>query len=202
MNIYFNIIKKFNLDNYFNIILNYNKSNNAPYHNMYHLLCVMKNCFAIAKSEGYTNKEIRPLLIAALFHDFNHSMGKKKDSENVKEAIKEFLKYSEESKEDNEKIVAIIEATEFPYVIDKLNQEQKIIRDADLMQIFADNYFQQNILGLAEEFSSPLSKFLEGQTKFMDEVKFNTEYGKRISNKYLDDKKEDCEYLKQVLSKK
>ena len=56
--------------------------------------------------------------------------------------------FSKEDKESNNKIVANIKATQYPYVLDQdsLSLEQLIIRDADLLQGVRDDYHQQVII--------------------------------------------------------
>ena len=64
-----------------------NPSNNVPYHGIDHLFEVFKFSYSI--SQFVTNDEINKLelLMACLFHDYNHSCGKLKDSENISNAI-------------------------------------------------------------------------------------------------------------------
>lgn len=203
MNTSFSIINRFKLDDYLKIVLEKSTSNHAPYHNLFHVLCMIKNCHLIAVSENLNPSEIRLLLIAVLFHDFGHSMGAKKDTENVKDAIKAFEKYSKESPAYNQKIIEIIKATEYPYVIDEkdLTFEQKVIRDADLLQLFEPNYIQQNLLGLSKEMNLPIIDLLKGQKKFMDSIKYHTAYAKAVAEEMLKSRYEDGEYLLALLER-
>jgi predicted metal-dependent HD superfamily phosphohydrolase len=197
------IIKKNKLENYFRKFILYNNSNDLPYHNFFHTMCVMQNCFLIAYDLEMAELEIRALLIAAMFHDFNHSGGKLKDTENVKIAINGFLTASEEDDDVNNLVVDIIRATEFPYVIpeDELTIYQKIIRDADLMQTFEKNYLQQNWIGLASEMNSNLILALENSEKFWSNVKFHTDFAKKQSEKYMPSRFEDVKFLLNILKK-
>jgi HD superfamily phosphodiesterase len=145
MDEFLEIIKKFKLEYYLNVILTNNNGNTNLYHNFYHTQCVTTNCYKIAiDTDTYEENDIKILLIAALFHDFNHSGGKlKNDSENVKLAIEGFQKYTKESKEDTEFICDLIKITEFPYNADndsKLSIRQQILRDADVMQWLEPNF--------------------------------------------------------------
>lgn len=185
MNQYFTIIKNYNLEDYFSKLLVWNTANKAPYHNLYHTLCVMKNCLKIVEYENI-DTNIRNLLVASLFHDFNHSQGSAPDSWNVKKAIEIFLEFSQETDVESEKIVDIIKATEYPYVITDLNIEQKIIRDADLLQIFEDNYFQQNIVSLGIEMRKDLKESLEMSLKFYSNLNYYTMYGKKIHTENIE----------------
>lgn len=173
------------------IIIN-NKSNNGPYHNLNHLLTVLKYCYLGAKSEGIKNeKELRELLIAAVFHDVNHSLGKEKDDVNVKNSkkiIKEFVK-QEEVDVDVEYINTLLDATQYPYTLDgkDLGLRQGIIRDADLMQVFEYNWIHQNIAGLSNELKMNFLDFVAPQRKFLDSVEFNTNWGKDMKKKHWEE---------------
>ncbi len=180
------LIKEYSLDEYFSILLTKNKSNHLPYHNLYHGLSVMRNSYYIDILDFKSDqKYLRELLLAALFHDFNHSGGKSSDKENVLGSIDQFLKYSKESEEANYRIINIIKATQFPYVIDDkdLNYHQKIIRDADMLQACEDNYLQQVILGLSKEFNADLKTFCENQIKFLNNLVLYTDAANKIWNK-------------------
>lgn len=194
MNKYFEIIRKYNLEKYFGILLKENTANDAPYHNMYHTLCVMYNSYQICISDyQLSNNEIRTILIAALFHDFGHSMGKLKDDENVKNAIKAFDYYSEEH--NNEEIKSIIQATQYPYIDIQESIYTIIIRDADMMQIFADNYFQQNIISLGVEFNKDTLGSLEMSLNFFKSIKFNTKYAIAMFEKEITTKINDIQFM-------
>ena len=194
MNQYFNIIEDYNLEDYFSKLLVWNTANKAPYHNLYHTLCVMKNCLKIVEYENI-DTNIRNLLVASLFHDFNHSQGSAPDSWNVKKAIETFLEFSKETHVNNQKIVDIIKATEYPYVITDLSIEQKIIRDADLLQIFEDNYFKQNIVSLGAEMNKGLKESLEMSLKFYSNLNYYTMYGKKIHIENIDSILEDVKFM-------
>ena len=80
MNTSLKIIKHFELDHYLKDVIENSTSNAAPYHNLYHILCKIKHTYRIAQSEGFLPEPTRILIIADLFHDFNHSMGKHDDA--------------------------------------------------------------------------------------------------------------------------
>lgn len=201
--LYIKLIKEFNLEEYFKIILTKSKSlQTNSYHNIFHTIVVFVNSYKIAVKEKVPISEIRTILLAALFHDFDHSGGEKSDSENVEIAISAYKKYSTESEEINNKVIAIIQATEYPYTIkeEDLSLEQKIIRDADLTQMYTDNFIQQVIFGLLiGELKMNLEKALETQLKFMDSVQPHTKYGNDLYNKYLQKRIEDVLYLKKLI---
>lgn len=197
------IIKEFKLDNYLKIILNQNKANNLSYHNFYHSLCVMKNCYEIYNSfEIKHEKYTRLLCIASLFHDFNHSGGKLKDNENIQIAIESFILVSQESEEDNKIIIDTIRATEYPYVIenDDLSLLQEIIRDADLLQICEDNWLQQIILGLTNELNLSLETLLSGEKIFLlNNMNFHNKYAEEKWKKIKENRFNDIDYLTNLI---
>lgn len=166
------------------IVLNSN-SNNSPYHNLNHLLTVLKYTYEGAIHEGILDKkELRELLLAAIFHDVDHSAGKKTDDINIKnskKALKDFVD-SEELDVDINSMNEILDATQFPYVIESknLNSKQAIIRDADLMQVFEYNWIHQNIGGLSTELKLNFIDFVKPQRKFLDSAEFNTKWGKNM----------------------
>jgi predicted metal-dependent HD superfamily phosphohydrolase len=165
------------------IILN-NNSNDNPYHNLNHLLTVLKYTYQGALEENVTGKALRELLIAAIFHDTNHTAGKQKDDVNIKNSkklIKRFVE-SEGIDAELENIDKILDATQYPYEIESrdLSVSQSIIRDADLMQVYEYNWIHQNILGLSSEIGIDFLDFVEPQKKFLNSAEFNTDWGRRM----------------------
>lgn len=206
MNKSLQVIKDYKLDNYLKILITLNEGNNNPYHNLNHTLTVVKNIYDISNNISMEHDKIRLMLIAGIFHDFNHSGGiHKKDSYNILDAITAFNIYSIENDEDNDFIVSVIVSTQFPYDKEKdasLNEYQKIIRDADVIQWVEDDYIQQVILGLGKEIfgtDSITIKQLEGQIDFMRSVKIFSKYAQNIINNKIESKIEDCEYLITIL---
>lgn len=150
-----------------------------PYHNWYHTLCMIENVIEGAKYHDLPFRSMKHLAIAALFHDYDHSGGYNADNLNIKEALRSLawqlndVGYHEQ---DIDEISRIIKATEYPYVIECLSIEQKIIRDADLMQGLRPDWKAMLIDGLGEEMSIRLDKkltmeeMLEGQLKFITDI--------------------------------
>lgn len=199
---YLRIIQSFKLEFYFHILLIENKGATNPYHNNYHILTVFINCYKAAKKERLEKKEIRILLIAALFHDFNHSAGQYTDDVNVKNSISAFWKYSVESEIDSEKIIEIIKATQFPYIIpeNELSIEQKIIRDCDLMQWYESNYLQQVFYGLSQEMKLNFKDSPLGYIKFLEGMKPMTKHGKYMHDKFMQKRKNDMQFIDKLIN--
>lgn len=202
--LYLKLVQKYNLEYYFELLMTKNSAITNPYHNVFHTITVFVNSYHIAKSENCSEEQIRNILIAAIFHDYNHSGGKKSDSENIEEAISFFKNHSKESKSFNDSIIEIIKATEYPYTIkeESLTLEQKIIRDADLTQMYTDNFLQQVIYGLlVQEQGLSFEKAIEAQMKFMNSVYPLTKYGNVLYDKFMDKRMSDLIYINKIKNK-
>lgn len=185
------ITKYVELTKGFNWVLHNNTSNNLPYHNLNHLLTVLKNVDSAYEYYKNTNlslteKDYKELLLAALFHDVNHTGGKDTDDINVGLAIKSlrefwfnFIDEKVDTDIDINEVCSIISTTEYPYTLDsnELTQKQKILRDADLLQSVEPNWIQQVIMGLCQEMNIPVEDMIKGQREFLSSIEFNTAWG-------------------------
>jgi hypothetical protein len=168
----------------FDEVKNYISENNITenaYHNNKHMIDVFNNSMTLFDEyqEEYelTENDKLHLGLAALFHDFNHSGGKLKDDENIELALtslKEYLDSTNKSGLYND-IKHIIIATEFPHKDINPDILQKIIRDADTMGGITDDWMSV-VKSLAKEYNKTLQEFIPTQIKFLDTVKFNTDY--------------------------
>lgn len=148
--------------------MNHNNSLSAPYHNLNHTLGMMQLIidltFKSRKNDNYgfkiNDEGMFILLISALFHDFNHSAGKFDDSVNIelaKTGLRQCVEDTVESEEYVTKLInvcsVIIDATQYPYVIDNvdLTLYQRIIRELDILVIMFDDFITQCFFGLIEE---------------------------------------------------
>jgi len=177
-----NIINKHpELQKGFSWVMKNNTSNNLPYHNFNHLLTVVKYTYGACQFYNLTEKEEKEMLMAALFHDVNHSGGVLKDDQNIRNAkrtVTEFItKFCENI--NSTEVCRIIDATEYPYVIEPENMDlkQQIIRDADLLQSLEPNWIQQIIMGLSEEMNISIDDMITGQKSFLMNSQFNTNWG-------------------------
>ena len=160
------------------------------YHNNEHMINVFNNAMMLFnhyKDEyGLSPYDKLTLGLAALFHDFNHSGGKLKDSENIELALSSLKEFLDINKLDlYSDIKNIIIATECPHLDIDLDPLQKIIRDADTMGGIIDGW-QSVVKNLASEYNKTLEEFIPTQIKFLNSVKFNTDY----CNQLLKDNKE------------
>jgi len=171
-------------------IINNSKSNTAPYHNLNHMLTVTRHVYnALDYMFMLEDERVEELLLAALFHDYNHSMGKQTDDINVAEAkkgLRAFLTL-EKLEMDIEFMESILDATEYPYKLHfrRLNFYQKLIRDCDLCQAYEYNWLQQCVYGLSQEMGFTFKELLAGQRKFLQSITFLTDYGLYVEHLYF-----------------
>ncbi len=196
------IIKEYHLDFHFAVLLQKNRSNDSPYHNINHTLCVMNNCHLLAKDENLNKDEITELLIASIYHDFGHSLGKDVDAVNIERAKKYYLLYSRDSQSTKHKVCMLIETTQYPYIVtENLSLQQKIIRDADSMQFLEENYLQQTIFGfLMSELTMNLKSAIIAQLKFMSTLTFHTDLAKKIASEKMPVRYEMMNYIKKLIN--
>jgi hypothetical protein len=157
----------------FNKLLKYikenNKSNDLPYHGYYHTCCMMRNVVRLYCKETGDSAEFeeypRPenmvlthdficLIYAAAFHDFNHSGGKEPDYINIAEAQKAFQKYAYDHNLNGNiirDVLALINVTQYPFVIHPVDTPEEVMRDADLLQLYEPLWFETNFVGLKKE---------------------------------------------------
>jgi hypothetical protein len=191
----------------FKYILENNKSNSAPYHSLMHMLYVTKNLYMACiyyKYDKNLAKNYVSILLAGLFHDMNHSMGKEKDDYNIKQAIKAFNDFYDRNpdpKINKELVENMIYATQYPYVIDEkdLSLEQKIIRDADLLMGKEDNWFDTIFIGLGTEMNVDYKDLAEGNIKFYKNIKWHSEWGEMMAEGLVEDVIEKMNFIKECL---
>lgn len=168
---------------YFKIVFGKARNLGNPYHNFRHLFHVVWLCqkaLQFYKDSGkITLLQGRILLIAAMFHDFDHPGRTGNDDLNIEVAIRglraHILPYDRE-------ILPLIEElilnTEFPHKgkTEELPLLGQIIRDADLSQALSVAWIQQIIFGLAEEMGKTPQEILAMQEGFLKSLHFTSEW--------------------------
>lgn len=172
-----------NLKYYLQIVFNKARNINYPYHNFRHISHVTLLCYqaCVFYKETLSARQMRNLLIASLFHDFDHSGMLGDDDLNIEKSIRGLTKHIlPEDKEYFGEIKKIIQATQYPYQTssEDLGLMEQIIRDADLSQAFSVAWIQQVVFGLATEWSKRPIEVLESQTPFLRSLNFHTEWAK------------------------
>jgi HD superfamily phosphodiesterase len=165
-----------NLILYFRILF-YNSNNlKNPYHNFRHTLHVLWLCQKACRyyQKKLTPRQMRNLLIAALFHDFDHPghphPGEQDpDRINIRIAIAGLRRHiTADDRASLPEIEALIEATHYPYKTagEELDLLGKILRDADLAQVLSPVWIQQVVIGLAGERGVKPIEVLRAQAPF------------------------------------
>jgi hypothetical protein len=161
-----------------------NLSNNLPYHNLFHAKCMVENCYDGAQHHNMPYEATKLLLTAAMYHDFNHSGGALPDSENIKRAYHGVRGIFAEP---HNIIVRCIRCTEYPFIRIPRTLEERIIRDADLMQFRYDNWLEMYEDGLHKEVEVKLGREVTksdmywGNRRFwLEDAQFFTEWGNKV----------------------
>jgi hypothetical protein len=187
----------------------FNSSYDAPYHNAIHVGLMLEdliNAIRIGAYKPSSKGELQAFAEAIIFHDFRHSMGLKKDPENIEialEGYRSFLvlnpnwndwPYSERSR-------MLIRASQYPYSNNGVDPEDEavlLMRDIDLMSFyrFSNLYNYQNdgnesaievatrlIVGLwAESFSDmDWEEFVQKNIKFLWGATWQSDYGMKLA---------------------
>lgn len=162
-----------------------NPSNALPYHNLHHTDGLVLQCAEGAAAMGLPSGSYRALLLAALFHDFGHSGGRESDHRNIEVAVgalDDFCDRDRSFEDCRAEAGRIIVTTEFPPVCDATTLSEKIIRDADRMQITLPGWRTQIFDGLRAEIGIAmgrqlsLAEMVALQLKFMEGVAWQTSW--------------------------
>jgi hypothetical protein len=191
------------LKHYFRAVFYRARNLQGPYHNFRHMthvpwLCYQACIFYLTRSPDQTlidrlsKRKVRNLLIAGLFHDFDHTRMLGYDDINIELACRGLKKYIlPEDAESLDDIIGLIKATEFPYSVpaEQIDLRGQIIRDADLSQALSIAWIQQVIFGLAEEWNMRPIDVLKKQPGFLGWLKYNTDWGKQTFGQDVLEKK-------------
>jgi HD superfamily phosphodiesterase len=186
--------------------MNYGTHVLNPYHNNEHQLQVAYhavNAYMHDVKEAVVQKDIDTLVVAALFHDFDHSGGKLKDEENIQRALQfvqgsAFKAIAVKQQVEVEQVVELIRVTEFSggvFPNEPQNLMAKALRDADLCSIFSAEGRMLIKYGLFEEINKKpieaatleeINNFALNNRKFLLNAKFYTTYGQRLKEDQLE----------------
>jgi len=179
-----------NLTFYFRILFFKSSNIHNPYHNFRHMLHVLWLCHEACRcyQSRLTPRQMRNLLIAALFHDFDHPGHSHRGEEdpdriNIDIAIASLRRHIMPiDRPCLPEIEALIEATHYPYKMasDALDLLGHIIRDADLAPVLSPVWIQQVVIGLAEEQGVKPLDVLSAQVPFLTALQFNTEWARQL----------------------
>ena len=93
-----------------------------------------------------------------------------------------------------------IKATQYPYVIEdeNLNNNQKLLRDCDILSYFGDTWISHTLFGLSKESDTDdYGDVLSRMEDFLSHANatIRTHYGKQMMNLRLEKWKKNKEYL-------
>lgn len=191
------------LVHYFKLLFNAPSSFN-PYHNFRHPVYVCCMVYKAGIYEDLDKEQMLKLLIAALFHDIEHSGKMGNDKLQVAAAVNFTRKHiAPEHVHLLEDIILLIDATCFPH--DDRNKAQHleqlidILRDADLSTILDENWLQHTVLGLAQEYGLTPNESLKRQIEFNSSVVYKSRYGREVLALEMPHKIEHLLMLKEIL---
>ena len=196
------IIDEYNLGSVVRYSLKFNMSQAAPYHNCDHMFDVMYNAYHAYKF--YEPKQdhllIKPMLVAALFHDFNHGQAfYHNDIDNTCLAIQAFNAWSVPFPSDDReepydtfilRVVDFINDLTFPHrplieqddLVD-YNIAVNCLRDADLFQYCMTTI--SSTVGIKQEYFKHWTweHFLDKQIEFIENIQYHSVWGKKVAEK-------------------
>lgn len=178
-------------------VVEHNNGANNGYHSTLHCFGVAHLVLEIFPSEYLSAEEQAGILLAAVFHDFNHTAASVPDLQNIELAITGLRAYRATLKEPTgiawanfDLVFQIAEdcirITEYPFVKEPRGQCEQIIRDADMLFACTNIDTVAIVEGLREELEAklnvtiPLNAAVEQQARFLDGAKFYTPTGQAI----------------------
>jgi hypothetical protein len=193
---------------YFRILFSKARNLRAPYHNARHMLHVLYMCHEAVCYYSRIGLPIHPgdarnLLIAAMFHDFDHTARGGNDDLNIQFALRGLEAHI--LKEDApylDMIKMIISLTQYPYKVETRDIDilGQILRDADMSQAMSSAWIQQVVFGLAEEWGKPAMEVLRMQVGFHRGLVFYTAWGKSMfTQEMINSKIAEAEELVAIL---
>jgi hypothetical protein len=175
---------------YFRVLFFHASNLTNPYHNFRHMSHVLWLCYQACRyyRNELSPRQMRVLLIAALFHDFDHPGQPHPGEEdpdhiNIELAVAGLRRHLQaEDRVLLRDIEETIRATHFPYKTtgDKLDLLGRIIRDADLAQALAPAWIQQVVIGLSREWEMQPVDVLKLQSRFLSGIAFNTDWAREM----------------------
>ena len=170
-----------NLRHYLKVVFEAPNVHNG-YHGFRHMTHVTWVVYmaCVYYKDRLTERQMRNLLIAALFHDYDHTGVKGPDAVNIARAIAAlWIHILPEDVLYIHEITAIMEVTMYPHEGDAENftLEQRIMRDADMSQAFEPAWIGEIVFGYGSELGIPPVQMLQNQLAFLEDLHFLTSFG-------------------------
>lgn len=171
-------------------------SKGMKYHDWYHICCVIVSCYegmkyALGKPMDSLSDEegldLRSVLFAAAFHDIGHAGVKDPDILNVSRSIVIAAEFIDQNGlciggtvgpcVSQRLVLDGIQVTQFPFVLEPKSESQKVLRDADLLQILEPTWFDDIYRHMYWEFCQgprqiTFSEFCKNENAFLHDAKF------------------------------
>jgi len=185
-------------------VLNGNTGALNPYHNNQHMIAVAYLALQFyeeslfAKSYGkrdpqlYARRQLE-LVLAALFHDFNHPGVSRPDELNIADALAAwdaFATTKQFNSERKEHVAKLIQCTQFPYTTSVEDGQMCCLRDADLLaatvlgepdDLLFDLRREINSARQAPEEKLTINDMLKAQVKFHSTLQLSTEAARQLA---------------------
>lgn len=168
-----------------------NPSSNAPYHNSIHEALVFNYCYQGAVKLDLLEKEKTILLLAAAFHDFDHTAGAQSDDVNIERACAGFKEAKLiMSDNDYDEVINLIKITRYPYIREPKTLSEMILLDADKMMPYANKDVAVKLFkGLRAEFATSGKTFTDdeyitGLKNFYNNIQWHTLWAKDRVSRY------------------
>lgn len=180
-----NNVYKGDLVHYFQAVFYHAQNLSNPYHNFRHVSHTLWLCYqaCVFYKDTLSKRDMRNLLIASLFHDFDHRGMATNDKINIEKAVTGLKTHiAPEDEKQLGEIEQLIRSTEYPHLVssESLNLQGKILRDADLSQAFSVAWVQQVIFGFAKEWDKTPIEVFKLQEGFLNTIKFQTKWAKEM----------------------
>lgn len=190
------LVSFYELEKYLNYYKLYNESEYInSYHGYEHVKKIICSINELFKTPEYFNKltfnDVKILMIAAIFHDFNYLGIEKRivdyDALNIESAITAFNRYVEFSndlfvKYNEEAIRKIIKDSEYPKCLNiELSELSKFFIMCDHSMIIHKGYnFMAFAFSINEFGNTSKYEIIEGALEYIKKVKFDNEYFQNI----------------------
>lgn len=181
------ICRLLRIDSIYGYVRETNPSNDLPYHNWIHTQHMVESVYEGALYHDLPLQSQIDLVVAALFHDYGHSGGKTDDVTNIKVAKQALDLYTAMRYHMVEYIPDVvrllISVTQYPFTTAPIFAQEKIIRDADLMEMGRDTWHEMVIEGLRKEIQVSrnreitLEEMYRGQLDFHATAVWYTDWG-------------------------
>jgi len=178
------------LSNVWAYVSDTNLSGDLPYHNNQHLFHVARLANQLYRSGwDYNRDRERELIVAALFHDYDHSGGEWPDRLNIQRAqlnASEYLIRHPSYGISAKAVSDLIAVTEFPFQVEPTNDLERCLRDADLLYSFSEDTIPDIMDGLRSEMERStqseitVTEFAAAQERFINNMVFYTPFARNV----------------------